>query len=149
MTVCDFQGKIRKGVVYSLQERPATMSQGHSSSTTERSLWQKTVTTFQPPARHWGFPPTALAPGQPAVDRIWAGFWTEISRCCCCPIAQSCPTLCDPMGHSKPVFPVLHRLLEFAQTHVCFVSDDIQPSHLLLSPILLLPSIFPSIRVFS
>ena len=112
---------------------------------------KKTVTAFQLPARHWGSAPTALVPGEPADDRILAGFWTEISCCCCCccPVAQSCATLCDPMDCSKPVFPVLHHLLEFAQTHVHWASDDIQPSHLLLSPILLLPPIFPRIRVFS
>ena len=45
-------------------------------------------------------------------------------------------------------FLVLHNLLELAQTHVHGVSDAIQPSHL-CHPLLLLPSIFPSIRVFS
>ena len=49
---------------------------------------------------------------------------------------------------SMPGFPVLHYLPEFAQTHVHWVGDAIQPSHPLPSP-LLLPSIFPSIRVFS
>jgi len=34
-------------------------------------------------------------------------------------VAQSCPTLCDPMDYGTPGFPVLHCLLEFAQTHVC------------------------------
>ena len=48
---------------------------------------------------------------------------------CCCWVNQSCPTLCDPMDHSKPGFPVLHHLLELAQTHVHWVSDAIQPSH--------------------
>ena len=52
------------------------------------------------------------------------------------------------MHCSMPGFPVLHCLLEFAETHVLWVSDAIQPSHP-LSPLLLLPSIFPSIRVFS
>ena len=47
-----------------------------------------------------------------------------------------------------PGFPVFHYLLEFAQTHVHWVDDAIQPSHLLL-PLLLLPSVFPSIKVFS
>ena len=47
-----------------------------------------------------------------------------------------------------PGFPVLHHLLELAQTHVHQVSDTIQPSHPLSFP-LLLPLIFPSIRVFS
>ena len=42
--------------------------------------------------------------------------------------------LCDPMDCSMPGFPVLHRLPEFAQTHVHWVDDAIQPSHLLLSP---------------
>ena len=45
-------------------------------------------------------------------------------------------------------FSVLHHLPEFTQTHVRWVSDAIQPSHSLL-PLLLLPSIFPRIRVFS
>ena len=48
---------------------------------------------------------------------------------------QSCLTLCYPMDYSMPGFPVLHRLLELAQTHVHQVSDAIQPSHpLSLSP---------------
>ena len=64
-------------------------------------------------------------------------------------VTQSCPTLCDPMDYSTPIFPVYHRLLELAQSHVHRVSDAIQPSHPLLCPLLLLPSIFPSIRVFS
>ena len=49
-------------------------------------------------------------------------------------VAQSCPTLCDPMNRSTPGLPVQHRLPEFTQTHVHRVSDAIQPSHPLLSP---------------
>ena len=63
-------------------------------------------------------------------------------------VAQSCPTLCDPMNHSMPGLSVHHQLPEFTQTHVHRVSDAIQPSHPLSSP-LLLPPIPPSIRVFS
>ena len=63
-------------------------------------------------------------------------------------VAQSWPTLCDPMNHSMPVLPVHHQLLESTQTHVYRVGYAIQPSHS-LSPLLLLPSIFPSIIVFS
>ena len=37
---------------------------------------------------------------------------------CCCSVAKSCPTLCDPMDCSTPGLPVLHYLPEFAQTHV-------------------------------
>ena len=60
-------------------------------------------------------------------------------------VAQSCPTLCDPMDCSTPGFPVHHQLPELAQTHDHRFSDAIQPSR----PLLLLPSILPSIRVFS
>ena len=49
-------------------------------------------------------------------------------------VAQSCPTLCDPMNCSTPGLPVHHQLPEFTQTHVHRVSDAIQPSHPLLSP---------------
>ena len=63
-------------------------------------------------------------------------------------VARSCPTLCDPMNRSTSGLPVHHQLPESTQTHVHRVSDAIQPSHP-LSPLLLLPSIIPSIRVFS
>ena len=49
-------------------------------------------------------------------------------------VAQSCPTLCDPMNCSTPGLPVHHQLPEFTQTHVHQVSDAIQPSHPLSSP---------------
>ena len=49
-------------------------------------------------------------------------------------VAQSCPTLCDPMNRSTPGLPVPHQLPEFTQTHVHRVSDAIQPSHPLSSP---------------
>ena len=48
-------------------------------------------------------------------------------------VIQSCLTLCDPMGCSTPGFSDLHHLPEFAQTHVHWVSDAIQPSHPLSS----------------
>ena len=63
-------------------------------------------------------------------------------------VAQLCPTLCDPMNRSTPGLPVHHQLPELTQTHVHQVSDAIQLSHPLLSP-LPLPPILPSIRVFS
>ena len=63
-------------------------------------------------------------------------------------VTQLCPTLCDPMDCSKPGFPVHHQLPGFTQPHVHWVCDAIQPSHS-LSPLLLPPSIFPSLRVFS
>ena len=56
------------------------------------------------------------------------------SCCCSCSVAQSCPTLCDPMDCSTPGLPVHHQLPELAQTHIHWVGDAIQPSHPLLSP---------------
>ena len=62
-------------------------------------------------------------------------------------VAQSCPTLCDPMDYSTPGPPGHHQLPESTQTHVHWVGDAIQPSHPLSSPSL--PAlIFPTIRVF-
>ena len=49
-------------------------------------------------------------------------------------VAQSCPTLCDPMNRSTPGLPVHDQLPEFTQTHVHRVGDVIQPSHPLSSP---------------
>ena len=50
----------------------------------------------------------------------------------CCSVSKSKPTLYDPMGCIMPGFPILHYLLEFAQTHVHWVDDATQPSHPLL-----------------
>ena len=49
-------------------------------------------------------------------------------------VAQSCPTLCDPINRSTPGLPVHHQLPEFTQTHILRVRDAIQPSHPLSSP---------------
>ena len=57
-----------------------------------------------------------------------------IPCCCCWSVAKSCPTLCDPMDCSMLSFPVPPYLLEFVQTHVCWVGDAIQPSHPLSPP---------------
>ena len=61
----------------------------------------------------------------------------------CCSVSQSCLTLWNTMDCSMPGFPVLHCLLEFVRTQVHWVDEVIQPSHP-LSPLLLLPSIFPN-----
>ena len=66
---------------------------------------------------------------------------------CCCLVTKLSLTLCSPVDCSVPGFPVLHYLLKFAQT---MSIESIMPSnHLILCSPLLLPSIFPSIRVFS
>ena len=49
-------------------------------------------------------------------------------------VTQLCPTLCDPMDWSMPGFPVLNSFLEFAQTHVHWINNTIQQSHLLSPP---------------
>ena len=70
-------------------------------------------------------------------------------HCCSVPfssVTKSCMTLCNLMVCSMPGFPVHHQLPELAQTHVYRVSDLIHP---FCHPLLLLPSILPSIRVFS
>ena len=62
-------------------------------------------------------------------------------------VTQSCPILCNPVDCSMPGLPVHHLLLEFTQTHVHWISDDIQPSYPLSSTYP--PAFnFPSIRVF-
>ena len=66
----------------------------------------------------------------------------------CCSVTQSCPTLCNPMDCSTPGFPVLHHLPRLAQTHVTelvMLSIHLTP----YCPLLLLPSIFSIISVFS
>ena len=71
-----------------------------------------------------------------------------ILSCCCCSVTQSCPTLCEPMNCSTPGLPVHHN----SQSPPKPMSiESVMPSnHLILCrPLLLLPSIFPTIRVFS
>ena len=79
------------------------------------------------------------------ISLMCAWFWWLTF--CCSSVAQSCPILCNPMDCSTPVFPVLHHLLELAQTYVYWVSDAVQLSHPLSSPSP--PAFFPRIRVFS
>ena len=72
----------------------------------------------------------------------------DFIQTCCCSVANSCPTLCDPMNCSTPGLPVLHYL----QSLLRLMSiESVMPSnHLILCrPLLLVPSIFPNIRVFS
>ena len=81
--------------------------------------------------------------GSQRVGHNWAT--NALKSICSSLVTLLCLTLCDFMDCSTPDFPVLHYLTEFSQSHVHGVSDNIQPSHSLS---LLLPSIFPSIRVF-
>ena len=72
------------------------------------------------------------------IDHLWLSnatkpFFSSV-------VAQSCPTLFDPMNRSTPSLPVHHQPLEFTQTHIHRVSDAIQPSHPLSSPSLPAPN---------
>ena len=64
-------------------------------------------------------------------------------------VTQLCPILCDPMNHSTPGLPVYHQLPESTQTHESIESVMLSNHLSLYGPLLLLPSIFPNIRVFS
>ena len=85
---------------------------------------------------------------QPLKTEMWFSLLAQFTSCCCFSVTKLCPTLQDPMDCNMPGFPVLHYLLEFTQIHAHWVGDTIQQSHPLL-PLLLLPSVFLSIRVFS
>ena len=74
--------------------------------------------------------------------------WSEKHTVQFSSVAQSYLTVCDPMDCTTPGLPVHHQLPEFTQTRVHWVGDAIQPS-ILCRHLLLLPSIFPSITVFS
>ena len=62
-------------------------------------------------------------------DGLFSLSWFQFNS-----VTQSCPTLCDHMDCSTPGFPVHHKLLRLAQTHIHWVDDAIQPSHPLSSP---------------
>ena len=66
---------------------------------------------------------------------------------CCCSVPKLCLTLCDSMDCSTPVFPVVHYLLEFAQTHIHWVRDATQPSHPVF-PFSSFPQSFPASESF-
>ena len=82
------------------------------------------------------------------VKGKWDSWRKSVPSCVLCSVPKFCPTLCDPMDCSKPGFPVLHHLPEFAQTHVHWVSDAFEPSHPLSFPSPPAFNLF-SIRVFS
>ena len=103
---------------------------------------QRSLTGYSP----WSHKESDTHDSATELNWTWA-LSTVLSVVCLA--AQSCPTFCDPMDCSMPGFPVHHQLLELAQTHVH--SKSVTPSNrlILCHPLLLLPSIFPSIRVFS
>ena len=82
-------------------------------------------------------------------DKIIKFSWTPICfffccMFCCCSVDKLCWTLCNPVDWGTPGFPVLHYLPEFAQTHVRWIGDAIQPSHSLSPPFSSGPQSFPA-----
>ena len=88
----------------------------------------------------WRLPGTGEPGGLPSLEshRVRHNSSSSIVSLSCVScissVAQSCPTLCNPMDCSTPGFPVHHQLPEPTQTHVHCVSNAIQPSHPLSSP---------------
>ena len=82
-------------------------------------------------AKTWKQPKCSLT--EEWVKKMWYIYTMEYSVQFSS-VAQSCPTLCDPMNCSTPGLPVHHQLPEFTQTHVHRVRDAIRPSHPLSSP---------------
>ena len=70
----------------------------------------------------------------PVSSENWGRQKEKFMEDCCCSVALSRPTLCDPMDPSMPGFLVLHYLLGFAKTHVHWVGDAIQSPPSLLPP---------------
>ena len=64
------------------------------------------------------------------IKKLWCIYGMEYF--CCCSAAKSCPTICDPTDCRMPGLPVPHHLPEFAQVHVHYTGDTIQPSHHLM-----------------
>jgi len=71
---------------------------------------------------------------KPNIQKTKIMAFSPISSVQFSSVAQSCPTLCDPVNCSTPGLPVHHQLLEFTQTYIHQVGDAIQPSHPLSSP---------------
>ena len=121
------------------KESPAKQETQVQSLGLEDTLEKETATP--PSVLAWQIPWTEEQSGLQSMGSQGVGS-VQFSS-----VAQSCPTLCNPMNRSSPGLPVHHQLLEFTQTHVQ-VGDAMQPSHPLSSPFppALIP---PSIRVFS
>ena len=104
-----------------------------SGSITSWQIRGETVTDFI----FWGFKITSDGDCSHGIKRLLLlgrKVMTNLSSVQFSSVAQSCPTLCDPMNCSTPGLPVHQQLPEFTQIHILRVSDAIQPSHPLSSP---------------
>ena len=86
----------------------------------------------------WGGVSQRVQTSSYMINKIWASIYNMIviisKHCCFSLVTMLCLTLFDLMNYSTPGFLVLHYLPEFAQSHVHWASDAIQPSHPLSSP---------------
>ena len=104
--------------------------------------WKKPVTEEQTLSSFWKWPSSLLC-----YER-WDRLWLFSFFCCCCSVFKSCPHLCTPVTaacHAVLSFVISLSLLKFMCTESVMSSNHL----ILCCPLLLLPSIFPSIRVFS
>ena len=125
------------------QRRPGKCTKGraHLGQCPCRAPWS--LSRVDPGStRHLGLWQTQCGPPTVSTPHTWQGYLFVVSlspyntteSIQFSSVAQSCPTLCDPMNHSTPGLPVHHQLPEFTQIHVHRVSDAIQPSHPWSSP---------------
>ena len=121
-----------------------TKEWGEMRATQVGSSLSSTCWFFSPPNQSWGKPRSQVnVPPFLPLSLIHAAINNGFSS-----VTQLCPTLCDLMDCSTPGLPVHHHFPEFSQTQVRQVGEP--SNHLILCrPLLLLPSTFPSIRVFS
>ena len=98
-------------------------------------IWQN---TFPSPGN---LPNPGINPGLPHCRQILSSWATREAFSS---VAQSCPTLCDPMNRSTPGFPIHHQLPEFTQNHVHQLGDAIQPSHFSVVPFSSCPQSLPA-----
>ena len=114
--------------------------------------WEKKSHVWRGEEEAPSLPEACGPPGAVSRMQPWSVLFSMCQGCgvvvCCSSVAKLCPTLCNPMDCSTAGFPGLPRLPELAQSHVHW---SVMPSnHLILCrPLLLLPSVFPSTRVFS
>ena len=116
----------------------------------DREAWHAAdhgVTKSQTRLSNWTDWPVAKRRGSSLLTTITPCSFSLYIAYCCYSVTQLCQTLCSPMDCSMPGSPVLYYLQEFAQTHVHWVGDAIQPSHPLIPFSSCLQS-FPASRSF-
>ena len=122
--------------------RGSSLSPSYTHSGWRPHGWSLLSRVPKQPQEPPGGTPSLLIQQEPAC--LCSGVhsdWSHLSHMalglecadCLCSVAQSCPTLCNPMNRSTPGLPVHHQLPEFTQTHVHRVGDAIQPPHPLSS----------------